>query len=72
MDRGTSPFDRISSHNSELFSNFPDSVNYNNSEYGNFFFMDHSFENLKTDLDKRVQKIENLLNLIHLNKEEKE
>jgi len=32
--------------------------------------MDHLFKNLETDLDKRVQKIKYLFNLIHLNKKE--
>jgi len=47
-------------------------MNYNNSEYEASFFMDLSFENLEIDLDNRVQKIENLFNLTHLNKEERE
>jgi len=34
--------------------------------------MDPSFENMEINSDNRVQKIKNLLNLNHLNEEEKE
>jgi len=73
--RGTSPSNRISPLDFQTFSNFPDpstSTNYNNSEYRASLFMNPSFENMEINLGNRVQKIKNLLNLNHLNEEERE